>query len=952
MALNKATLLFLLIAIVQNANCFNKTPNGVVVNPTSSKDAKTIRVSAVTDKIFRIEATPEASFPQTTSLMVVPKSRKVKCKVKENHAEVTLATAKVSAHIDKRSGVIRFTDKNGRKLLQESAINGKSFKPYNVGTTKGLSYRTLFDSPDDEAFYGLGQHQATDMNYKGKNEELYQYNTKVSIPFILSNKGYGILWDTYSLCRWGNPDDYQQLHRVFKLYGKDNAVGGLTGTYIPPNPKKEGPFVRMEDSLYFDNIFTKKNFPSGFQLYGSTVEYEGYIEPATTAIYRFLLYYAGYMKVEVDGKEVVSEHWRASWNPNSNKFQLRLNAGQKHHIKISWRPDGSESYCSLRAMLPVDETEQSKLSFWSEMTPYMDYYFIAGDNMDEVISGYRTLTGKAPVMPRWLLGFWQSREKYNTQDEIVGTLRHFRENKLPIDNIVQDWLYWKEDQWGSFEFDSLRFPQPKKMVDDIHSMNAHYMISHWPKYYVGTQHFDEFDRNGWIYRQAITDSIRDWVGPGYLGSFYDAYSEGARKLFWQQMNEHLFTPLGVDAWWMDASEPNIRDCTPLEYRKKLCGPTALGPSDQYFNAYSLVNAKAIYDGQRSVAPNRRVFLLTRSGFAGEQRYSTATWSGDIGTRWEDMAAQITAGINFSMCGVPFWSMDIGGFSVENRYARAQRQFEKTGRENADLKEWRELNARWHQFGAFVPIYRAHGQYPLREIWNLSPEGTPCYNVIKEYTRLRYRLMPYLYSMTGWVHFYDYTIMRGLAMDFANDPKVNDITDQYMFGPAFMVCPVTRYKARHRNIYFPSGTTWYDFHSNQTYKGGNAAVVDAPYSRMPLFVRAGSIIPFGPDLQYTNEKKLDSITLRVYAGCDGKFLIYDDEGVNYNYERGKYATIDIRYCDSKRQLTIGACHGSYDGMPRRKVFNILLITPGCSQPFNYSDKGKEVIYTGKKIKVQL
>ena len=320
-------------------------------------------------------------------------------------------------------------------------------------------------------------------------------------------------------------------------------------------------------------------------------------------------------------------------------------------------------------MAPVDEQKNRQMSWWSEMQDQLDYYFVAGETMDEVISGYRTLTGKAPVMPRWAMGYWQSRERYKTQDELLATLREFRQRQIPIDNIVLDWFYWRESQWGSHEFDPERFPNPQAMVDSIHALNAHMMISVWPKFYVGTEHFREFDEKGWMYQQAVVDSIRDWVGPGYVGSFYDAYSPEARQLFWSQMREHLF-PLGIDAWWMDASEPNVTDCTDMDYRKALCGPTALGPSTQYFNTYALMNARAIYEGQREAEPDRRVFLLTRSGFAGLQRYSTATWSGDIASRWEDMKAQITAGMNYSVSGIPFWTMDIGGFTIENRYYAA------------------------------------------------------------------------------------------------------------------------------------------------------------------------------------------------------------------------------------------------------------------------------------------
>jgi len=313
------------------------------------------------------------------------------------------------------------------------------------------------------------------------------------------------------------------------------------------------------------------------------------------------------------------------------------------------------------------------------------------------------------------------------------------------------------------------------MVDSVHKMNGHIMISVWPKFYITTDNYKAFDKNGWMYQQAVKDSIRDWVGKGYVGSFYDAYSADARKLFWKQMQESLYTK-GFDAWWMDASEPNVQDNTDMDYRKKLCGPTALGPSTKYFNAYALMNAEAIYDGQRGVEPNKRVFLLTRSGYAGLQRYSTATWSGDIGTRWEDMKAQISAGLNFAISGIPYWTMDIGGFCVEKRYENAQRLFDITGTENNDLKEWRELNTRWYQFGAFVPLYRAHGQFPLREIFNIAPENHPAYQSILYYSKLHYRLMPYIYSLAGMTHFNDYTIMRALVMDFGKDTLVNNISD--------------------------------------------------------------------------------------------------------------------------------------------------------------------------------
>ena len=811
---------------------------------------------------------------------------------------------------------------------------------------------------------------------KGKNEDLFQYNTKVSIPFVLSNKNYGILWDSYSFCRFGNPDDYLQLNRAFKLYDKNGKEGHLTGTYIDRMGKK---LVRDEDSIYYEYGYPAaseianqtdnggiKNLPKGFSLQGANVVYEGFIEPECCGkcegkeqLYQFILYYAGYIKVYIDGKEVVTERWRTAWNPNTYKFSTMLKKGKKAQLRIEWQPDGGESYCGLRVSAPRSEEERGQLSIWSEMARDMDYYFIAGNNFDDIISGYRTLTGKAPVYPKWVLGFWQSRERYKTQAEVEETLKEFRDRQIPIDNIVQDWNYWKEDQWGSHEFEASRFPNPQAMLDNVHKMHGRFMISVWPKFYVNTDNYKELDSNGWMYTQAVKDDIHDWVGRGYVGGFYDAYDAGARKVFWRQMDENLYTKYkhGIDAWWMDASEPNVRDCTPMWYRKALCGPTALGTSTEYFNAYSTVNADAIYNGQRSVfkgANNEpRVFLLTRSGFAGEQRYSTATWSGDIGTRWEDMRAQMTAGLNYSMSGIPFWGMDQGGFCVENRYVAAQQEFDKTGVENSDLKEWRELQTRWNQFGCFIPLFRAHGQWPLREVWNIAPENHPAYQTIVWYDKLRYRLMPYLYSMAGWAHFKDYTLMRGLVMDFNGDENVLDIPDQWMFGPALMACPVGYYKARNRSVYFPKQCGWYDFYTGDYIEGGQRLVVDAPYEKIPVFVREGSIIPFGPAMQYSDEKPAELINLYVYAGADATFQLYEDEGTNYNYEKGKYATIDIRYEEATKTVTFGKRMGSFNGMLKNRRFNIVLIGKDAAKALNLDNpEGKMVNYSGKEVRVVL
>lgn len=956
----------------------------VPVKQVTADGPQVVRLQVINDHIIRVQATSEAELPEKKSLIIVPQKQKAAFSVTDGN-KVCVKAKNVEARVDKETGAVTFFDAHGKQLLKE-AKDGKTFKKFRVPDREigvdidkvseeqrnGLSWRMLFDSPQDEAFYGLGQHQSEELNMKGLNEDLFQYNTKVSVPFVLSSKNYGLLWDSYSYCRWGNPDDYLQLGQAFKIYDKQGREGHLTGTYTDRSGRR---LVRDEDSIYFEydcpatseiaNRTEKggiKNLPKGFRLNGSTVVYEGFIESPDSRQYHFILYYAGYIKVYIGGKEVVPERWRTAWNPNTYKFRHVMDKGKREQLRIEWRPDGDVSYCGLRASRACKD--QRRLSVWSEMAKDMDYYFIAGKDADEVISGYRTLTGKAPVYPKWALGFWQSRERYKTQDEVLENMAEFRKREIPIDNIVQDWNYWEEDQWGSHQFEQSRYPNPQAMIDSVHQMGGRLMISVWPKFYCNTEHYKELDKHGWMYHQAVKDGIRDWVGKGYVGSFYDAYSEGARKLFWQQMDEHLYTGLSkgsmfnvqssmIDAWWMDASEPNVRDCTPMWYRKALSGPTALGTSTEYFNAYSIVNADAIYNGQRSVNPNQRVFLLTRSGFAGEQRYSTATWSGDIATRWEDMRAQMTAGLNYSMSGLPFWGMDQGGFCVESRYVAAQQMFNNSGIENEDLKEWRELQTRWSQFGTFIPLFRVHGQWPTREIWNIAPDNHPAYKSFVYYDKLRYRLMPYLYSMAGWVHLKDYTMMRGLIMDFNGDRNVKNIKDQWMFGPALMACPVGYYKARNRSVYFPKQCGWYDLYTGEHIEGGQSLIVDAPYERIPVFVREGSIIPYGPEIQYTDEKPAELITLYVYAGSNGTFQLYEDEGTNYNYEKGKYATIDITYNDASKTLSFGQRQGAFKGMLKERRFQIVYVTKEQPRELSFEPLNTvTVAYKGKAISVKL
>ena len=887
-------------------------------------EAGAIRLQVVSPEIVRVSVSPDGRFTDRKSLAVLPQEGCTDFTVEKAADKTVLLTSALKVEVLKADGRVNFYRPDGTPL----AVDGRSaFAPIEVEGKKAWSTTASFASPEDEAFYGLGQHQAGEFNHKGRQEELYQYNTKISVPVVVSNKGYGLLFDAYSQSRWGTDQPYRQLGEVFDFQ--------LTGTYRGGDGAV---LVQKEDSLFYENEWAIRNLPA-IKLSGARVVYEGTLTARETGDYHFIQYYAGFQRTEIGGKETMSRRWRPAWNPNSYKYVVHLEAGVPTPLKVEWEPDGDVSYIGLR-VLPAGAVTD-RLTFWSEFEPQLDYYFMVAHDYDGVIKDYRTLTGKAQVMPKWALGFWQSRERYSTQEDLVGTLAQMRAMHIPVDNIVQDWQYWKDDQWGSHEFDPERYPDPEAMLDSVHALSGRFMISVWPKFYTNTDHYKELKAAGYAYTHAEEDSLKDWLG--HTQTFYDAYAEGGRKMFWRQMDETLYSRFNrkIDAWWMDASEPNLRDCLPMDYFKWLLTPNALGSSTEYLNAYALVNAQAIYEGQRSVNPDKRVFLLTRNGFAGLQRYSTASWSGDIGTSWTDMRMQMAAGLNYSMSGIPFWGMDIGGFSVMSKFYQPQW---------AD--EWQELQTRWHQFGAFVPLFRTHGQWPRRELWNIAPEGSKAYESILWYMRLRYRLMPYLYSLTAAVHFEDATLMRGLPMDYPEDPQVRDLSDQWMLGPALMPCPVSEYKARSREVYFPEGG-WYDFYTGEYVEGGRSRTVAAPYERIPLYVRAGSIVPVGPAIEWTSQETDGELLILVYTGADAQFTLYEDDGLSYDYEKGAYSTIPLRWNEEGRILTIGRREGSFPGMHSSRVICVKVVDPQNPAPFRPDTADAIYVnYDGKAVTLGL
>jgi len=926
---------------------YRTTPEGVIVftDPLVTGASMAVKLEVITDNIIRVMAAPGKDIPARESLVTVYKKRpEVTWTVIPSKENVTLRTGSLTAVVDAKTGAVAFFDRNGKKILNEKGPLGRSFQSAVFDGKRAYKLVQTFQTTPGDAWYGLGQHQDGVYNYRGQQVQFFQNNTEVGIPFLISAKNYGILWDNYSLTTVGDVRPFHPLTNL-QLFSKKGEAGWLTASYA--NNKQQPQEIiteRAEDNINMEFLGDSKlQLPAAFTGASGLVTWEGSLASELSGMHQFRFTFGGSLKVWLNGK-LVLDHWRKAWNPAPVLVGYHFNKGEKVPVKIEWTPEGADSYISLKWQEPVPVEEQNSFSFSSEAGQLVDYYFVYGSNMDEVIGGYRHLTGKAPIVPKWALGFWQSRERYKTQAEIEATIDEFRKRKIPIDNIVLDWSYWKEADWGSQEFDETRFPAPDSMISLLHNKyNTHLMISVWPKFYEGIPAYREFEKNGWLYKRNIADRQRDWIGKGYISTFYDAFNEQARKGFWDLISKKIYSK-GIDAWWMDASEPDILSNVSPEKRKLQMSPTALGPAAEYLNAYPLQNAKGIYEGQRLTDPGKRVFLLTRSGFAGSQRYAAAIWSGDIGSTWRDMKNQIAAGVNFSLSGLPYWTMDIGGFVVPAKFENPNAD---------DLEEWRELNARWFQFGAFVPLFRAHGQFPYREIFNIAPETHPAYNSFLFYDNLRYRLMPYIYSLAGQAYHENYTLMRGLVMDFARDTAVLNIADQYMFGPSLLVNPVYTYKQRSRELYLPISAGWYDLYTGKWYAGGQHINAEAPYERMPLFVKAGSILPFGPGLQYTSQKPADTITLNVYTGADAAFNLYEDEGTNYNYEKGAFSTIPIKYNEAAKTLTIGDRIGSFNGMLPKRTFRINLITPKAAQPLGLDiPAGKEVLYAGKKTDIKL
>jgi alpha-D-xyloside xylohydrolase len=815
--------------------------NGVTVRTA----AGVMRIEVCGNNVLHVVASPTSEIPIPRVPVVTQPCRAKDFQVRVGTKEVRLSTATIIVTIHAATGALSFFSRDGRPLLTEPTEGGKGFDVPSVFEAKGWQVQQSFISPADEAMYGLGQHQEGIFDVRGVPIRLSQANTNISIPFLVSSKGYGILWNNASLTDF-NPAD------------QSIAINPITG---------KGKFTTGEQGVY------------GFVLTSDNRD-------------RLVL--------KVNGLPVID--LQNAWTPTSASGFIVLEANKEYEVTAQ----GGKGGVQLAVRPP-----QATTTFRSEVGQAVDYYFFYGPELNRVISDYRRLTGAAPLFPKWAYGYWQCRERYHSQQEILDTAAEFRKRKIPVDVLVQDWLYWGKYDWNAIKFDEERYPRPKEMLDQLHANDLHMLISVWSK----------FGENTDVYQRMAAKSL---LIPG--DSWMDFFNPQARTAFWSELKDGIFQT-GMDGWWMDASEP--------EYDALKDRQTFLGDGNSVRNAYPLYVTQAIYEGQRATTDRKRVVILTRSSFAGQQRYAAASWSGDISANWITLRRQIPAGLSFSMSGMPYWTTDIGGFF------RPKDQYTS--------EAYHELLVRWFEYGAFCPIFRVHGYQSRAEIWNYGPQVE---NILRQYDDLRYRLLPYIYSAAWGVTKNGETLMRSLPLEFSSDAGARGVSDQFMFGRALLVSPVTTEGAKERTLYLPAGNDWIDFWTGKRVRGAQSINAEAPLDRIPIYARAGSIISFGPHAESTSAKP-DPIELRIYRGAAADFTLYEDHGDNYDYEHGAYSEIPMHWDDKSGVLTIGNRRGSFPAMLEHRTFRVVIVRDGRGTGIaSSSEPDATIAYAGKATSARL
>lgn len=840
----------------------------------------TMRIELYSPRTVRVMYAPGTTIPTKPNLAVIAFPPSVHWQLGQDVNRVVVTTPNIIVEVDCKTAAVSFSDTHGSTFLREITSGGKAMRPKTFNGANTYQVTQQFELPEDEAFYGLGQHQQGLANYRGSRVRLEQRNMHVAIPVMLSSRGYGLFWDNPAIT-----DVCLGAGKLENIPAQnlccDGRPGGLRGQYFDGTNFEKLVGVRVDPEINF--VWSGHSPFRGLGQYNYSVRWEGEILPETTGVYQIQTVSDDGARVWINGKLLIDE-WQPQL-PSAGLATVKLEAGRKYPIIVEYFQAGGGASIQLNWSTPPNNPS---VEWQSDVGEMIDYYTMFGPDLDQVIAEYRFLTGRAPMPGRWSFGYWQSRNSYHSQEQILGVSTEYRSMGVPISGIIQDIGYSSPAPLGSNTFDPLRYPDPSGMITELHRENIRFMISIWPKFQRGSRNYKLLKEAGVLY-------------PSRCGfPFYDPFNPRGRMLYWRCLNRDLFS-LGVDAWWQDASEP------------ELCGDwgefanikTYLGWGAFVYNAYPLMHSMAVYDGQRRVTSKKRVMILSRSAWAGQQRNAAFTWSGDVRGDWSTFAHQIPAGINFCLSGIPYWTTDIGGYTFSG------------GPQNT---EYQELFTRWFQFGAFCPMFRVHGLSYPKEMWRF---GEPTLGILEKFDRLRYRLLPYIYSAAWGVTNNGYTMLRGLIFDFRTDFDVREITDQFMFGPSILVCPVVTKSANARDVYLPKGTSWYDFWTGCLLRGGQTINVPTPISSMPLFVRAGAIIPLGPPVQNAG-RPADHIELRVYLGENGAFDLYEDQGDGYGYEDGDYTTVAFRWDQANNLLTIGRRQGHFVGMPAKYTVHVVFV----------------------------
>ena len=829
-----------------------------------------LNIIPLTDKTVRIQW--EKSLPKEEKEFVLVNKQPVPSfSVAETNKQIILTTNALKIFFNKETASINYADKTGAIFLSEKA-GTRNLTHNSVEGQPCYIARQSFNSPADEWLFGLGQFQDGHYNLRNITRKLTQVNSQIAIPFLCSSKGYGILWHQYGLTEFNPADNKVSLVKIDSASG---AKGDVEVTTTEGTKK-----ISQRESLYTGK-FTVEN--------GG--EYSMMLDLGNMESRHLLV---------VDGKAIIDQS--NLWLPPAASTLVNLKAGE-HTVQVVCKSSNTPALTWKRT--------GNETTFRSIHAKSLDYVVFYGKNADEVIAGYRSLTGNVPMLPLWAYGFWQCRERYTSGKHLVSTVEEFRKRNLPVDVIVQDWQYWGKHGWGVPQFDTTNYPEPAKFIKELHDLHAKFSISVW----------ENLDKKSNVAKDYIDKNLYIPNSP-----WIDIYNPETQKTHWNALNKNLFS-LGVDSWWMDATEPENDALVGKE--------TFFGKGDFYRLTYPLFVSKAVYDGQRKTDPSKRVAILTRSAFPGQQRYGTINWSGDIGWSWDTYKRQIVAGLNYTLTGLPYWTTDIGGFF-------------RPGRGQYTDTAYHAILTRWFQWGVFNPIFRIHGYQTETEPWKYSDTVE---NNMRSMMNLRYRLMPYIYSEAWQVSKKASTIMRPLVMDFSNDKDAIAQQYEYMFGKALLIAPVIA-PASVWPVYLPKSAGWYDFWTGKKYNGGQTITTDTPLDKIPVFVKAGSIIPIGKLMQYTGEKSNDTFEIRIYKGADAAFSLYEDEGDNYNYEKGKYSIIPFSWNETAQLLTIGKQQGDFSGKLKKRVFKISIVRESNGNGSNDSIDVKMMTYTGNQIQYSL